>query len=257
MLAALVVGGTTLLATKGWLLIIVALIAVVAFIVNERKAMRPIFDLRLFMTNRVFGLSCLSAFLMYTATYANVVLVGLYLQYLQGLAPAKAGLVMMTQPLTMALFAPVSGRLSDRVEPRILASAGMVFTVVGLVVLSMLGKQSAMTHVYAALITTGMGFGLFSAPNTNAILSSVERKLYNMANSQVATMRMLGQMCSMGIIAVVFALVLGPVKITPEVYEGLRTALRLSYLTAAAFCVPAIFFSLARGSVHAADRATS
>jgi hypothetical protein len=78
-----------------------------------------------------------------------------------------------------------------------------------------------------------------------------------MANSQVATMRMLGQMCSMGIIAVVFALVLGPVKITPEVYDGLRAALRLSYLTAAVFCLPAVFFSLARGSVHAADHTVS
>jgi hypothetical protein len=55
----------------------------------------------------------------------------------------------------------------------------------------------------------------------------------------------------MGIIAVVFALMLGPVPIAPEIYDRLQAALRTCYFAAAALCVPAIFLSLARGTVHA------
>jgi MFS family permease len=107
--------------------------------------------------------------------------------------------------------------------------------------------------VVAALVATGIGFGLFSAPNTHAIMSAVDKRQYGTANSKVATMRLLGQMCSMGIIAVVFALMLGPVPIAPEVYDRLQAALRVCYFAAAALCIPAIFLSLARGSVHAGE----
>jgi EmrB/QacA subfamily drug resistance transporter len=253
-LTLLTLGGTGLPATQAKVLLAAGGLVAVAFFVIERRAPDPLVDLRLFLGNRVFGLSCLSSFLMYTATFANVVLVGLYLQYLKDMPPNRAGLMMMAQPLTMAVFAPIAGRLSDRIEPRYLASGGMVLTVVGLVGLGMLTPQSTLPHVVAALVVTGLGFGLFSAPNTNAILGSVERRLYNTANSQVAMMRMLGQMCSMGIIGVVFALLIGAVTITPEVYGKLEVALRVCYLTAAACCVPAIFFSLARGDVHGGRR---
>jgi EmrB/QacA subfamily drug resistance transporter len=249
---AAVIGGSSLLpATLGWALSAVGIVALVLFIVVERRLEHPIFDLKLFFTNRVFSMSCLAAFLMYTATFANVVLVGLYLQYLHALAPGKAGLVMMAQPLTMALFAPIAGRLSDRVEPRWLASAGMAVTVIGLLALGALQPDSSIPHVVVALVATGIGFGLFSAPNTHAIMSAVDKRQYGTANSKVATMRLLGQMCSMGIIAVVFALMLGPVPIAPEIYDRLQAALRTCYFAAAALCVPAIFLSLARGTVHA------
>ncbi len=250
-LAAMTSGSSFLPAGIGWTLLAIGIAALVLFVIVERRLESPIFDLKLFFTNRVFGMSCLAAFLMYTAIFANVVLVGLYLQYLHALPPGKAGLVMMAQPLTMALFAPFAGRLSDRFEPRWLASAGMVVTSVGLVALGALQPDSGIPHVVGALIATGIGFGLFSAPNTLAIMSAVDKRQYGTANGQVATMRLLGQMCSMGIIVVVFALMLGPVPITPEIYDRLHVALRTCYFVAAAVCVPAIFLSLGRGTVHA------
>jgi EmrB/QacA subfamily drug resistance transporter len=250
-LAATLIGASLLPAAHAWLLLAIGIAAVVGFIAVERKAAHPIFDLNLFFTNRVFALSCLASFLMYTATYANVVLVALYLQYLRALPPGRAGLIMMAQPLMMALCSPLAGKVSDRIEPRVLASAGMAFTVLGLIILATLTPQSSLVVLVAALLIIGLGFGLFSAPNTNAIMGSVDKRHYSSANSKIATMRLLGQMCSMGVIAVAFALMLGPVAITPERYPALNSALRLSYLIAVVLCVPAIFFSLARGSVHA------
>lgn len=255
-LAALIVGSSLMPRTLGWSLVLLGIVASIWFVQVERKASHPIFDLNLFFTNKVFGLSCLSSFLMYTATYANVVLVALYLQYLYALPPGKAGLIMMAQPLTMALFSPIAGKLSDHIEPRLLASLGMIFTVIGLLMFAMLTPHSPLAMLIVALVITGLGFGLFSAPNTNAIMGAVDKRNYGSANSKVATMRLLGQMCSMGVIALAFALLLGPVTITPERYPALAEAIRLSYLIALALCVPAIFFSLARGTVHAAKGAS-
>ncbi len=255
-LAGLIGGSSLLPDARGWLVLVPAGLAAIAFVAHERKVEHPIFDLNLFFSNRVFGLSCLAAFLMYTATYANVVLVALYLQYLHALAPGKAGLIMMSQPLTMALFSPLAGRLSDRVEPRWLASAGMMCAVLGLMTLASLTPESHIAVLIAGLVMIGLGFGLFSAPNTNAIMSSVDKRHYGSANSKVATMRLLGQLCSMGVIALAFALLLGPVAITPERYPALQAAIRLSYLIAVALCVPAIFFSLSRGSVHVSKGAS-
>ena len=98
----------------------------------ERRHPHPIFDVELFYTNRVFTLSCLASLVMYTTTFANVMLVSLYLQYLKDVPPSRAGLIMMTQPLVMAIFSPMAGRLSDRVEPRVIASLGMALTALGL-----------------------------------------------------------------------------------------------------------------------------
>ena len=250
-LAALLVGASSVPAAWAWVLVALGIAATVVFVMVERKVAHPIFDLNLFFTNRVFGMSCFASFLMYTATYANVVLVAMYLQYLRAIPPGKAGLIMIAQPLAMALFSPLAGKLSDRIEPRVLASLGMGFTVLGLIILSTLTQQSLTATLIFALAVTGVGFGLFSAPNTNAIMSSVDKRHYGSANSKVAVMRLLGQMCSMGVIAVAFALMLGPVAITPERYPALTAALRLSYFIAIGLCVPAIFLSLARGSVHA------
>jgi MFS family permease len=256
-LSALLAGSSLLPGTLAWGLVALGGAAAIAFVLIERKVSHPIFDLNLFFTNRVFGLSCLASFLMYVATYANVVLVALYLQYLKAMPPGQAGLIMMAQPLAMALCSPLAGKLSDRVEPRVLASLGMVLTVIGLAMLALLTPQSSLATLITALAIVGVGFGLFSAPNTNAIMGSVDKRHYGSANSKVATMRLLGQMCSMGVIAIAFALLLGPVAITPERYPALQAALRLSYLIAVALCVPAIFLSLARGSVHPVKAAST
>ncbi len=207
----------------------------------------PLFDVSLFYTNRVFTLSCIASVIMYTATFANIVLVSLYLQYLQGMTPREAGMVLMAQALMMALISPYAGKLSDRIEPRLIASVGMGFTAVGLLLLASVGRTTPVVSVVAYLMTTGLGFSLFSSPNANAIMGSVDKHQYGVAGSSVATMRVVGQMSSMGIVAMAFALTIGPVQITPDIYPKLHTAIRLSFCIAAALCVPGIYLSLVRG----------
>ena len=214
----------------------------------------PIFDVGLFFSNRVFTLSCLASFIIYTAVFANVVLVSLYLQYLQGISAGTAGMIMMVQPLTMAVFSPFAGRLSDHVEPKIIASIGMLMTALGLILLALMDTAGSIIYLIVALAITGFGFSLFSSPNANAIMSAADRRHYGSAGGMLATMRILGQMSSMTLMALIFALVIGQVEITPSNYRNLEQAISICFAVSACLCVPGCIFSLARGQVHSLSR---
>ncbi len=246
----LCLGVSTLPDTKSFIYLTVGLIGLGGFFQIEKKTDHPIFDISLFITNRIFTLSSLASFVIYTATFANVVLISLYLQYIQGMQAGVTGLVMMTQPLTMAIFSPLAGRLSDHIEPRLIASVGMALTGLGLILLSLLNTESTMVYLIGALITTGLGFGLFSSPNANAIMSTVEKRHYGSATGSLATMRILGQLSSMALVTLVFALTIGPVEINPSNYGILNIAIRIIFTTAAIFCLPGIVLSLARGKIR-------
>ena len=221
------------------------------FFHHQHRRPDPLFDVSLFYANRIFALSCAASVIMYTATFANIVLLSLYLQYLRGLSPGNAGLVLMAQPAVMAVVSPWAGKLSDRIEPRVIASVGMAITSTGLYLLATMGAQTPLPLIVAYLMTTGLGFSLFSSPNANAIMGAVDRRHYGIAGSSVATMRVLGQMASMGVVAMAFSLTLGAVQITPAVYPQLQWAVSLSLVIAATLCLPGIYLSLARGRLRA------
>ncbi len=232
---AMVAGGAALL----WL-----------FFRHERGHAHPIFDVELFYTNRVFTLSCLASLVMYTTTFANVMLVSLYLQYLKGVPPSRAGVIMMTQPLVMAIFSPMAGRLSDRVEPRVIASLGMALTGLGLLGFALLDEHSALQSTVLCLAVCGFGFSLFSSPNVNAIMGAVPPKDYSRASGAMSVMRVVGQLTSMALVAVVMALWLGPVAIEPAVYARLGHAIATCFASGALLSAVGIALSLARGRMH-------
>lgn len=234
----------------GWVLLLGAAAAVALFVRHARRTGEPLWDVRLFFSNRLFTLSSAASLIMYSATYANLVLVSLYLQYLKGLPPGTAGLVMMVQPLAMALLSPLMGRLSDRIEPRLLATAGMTLTAGGLVMLALLDGGSGMPAIVFALLLTGIGFSLFSSPNVNAIMSSVTRENYGSATGAVGTTRIIGQLASMVLVALALTLVVGEAAIGPANYPDLERAITLSFSIAALLCLPGIVLSLLRGQLH-------
>jgi len=195
-------------------------------------------------------LSNLSAFVNYSATFAVTFLLSLYLAYIRGHTPQEAGTILVIQPIMMALCSPFAGRLSDRVEPRILASTGMGVIVAGLIALAFLTPTTPLWYIIAALALLGIGFGMFSSPNTNAVMSSVEKSVYGVAAGTLATMRMTGQTISIGIAMLIFALVVGTVQITPEHHAGFLRSISIAFAVFAALCTVGVFSSLARGRVR-------
>ena len=249
-ITALMYGISILPTNSGLALILSGAAGMAVFLRHERRTVDPLFDVNLFFTNRTFTFSCLASITIYTAMFGTSYLLSLYLQYVRGLSAEAAGVILIAQPAVMALLSPVSGRLSDRLEPRLLASAGLVVTTAGLGMLAALGAASTSAYVVFSLLLTGSGFALFSSPNVNAIMGSVDRQYLGSAAGAVSTMRVLGQMNSMGLITVVFALLLGPVQIAPQYYPALMQCIRISFMTAAGLCGVAIYFSMARGEVH-------
>ena len=233
-----------------WLLILGLLFGAV-FVGQERRAPSPVLDLSLFRGNRVFTLSGVAAMLNYWATSSVTFLLSLYLQYIQGMTPQRAGLILVAQPIVMAVLSPMAGRLSDRHEPRLVASAGMGLTVLGLALLALLGERTALVHVLVALVVLGTGFALFSSPNTSALMGSVARRHYGMASGLVGTMRLFGQMLSMGVTMLLFSLYMGQAQITPAYHGRFLSSARTGFALSAVLCSLGVLASLARGRMHA------
>ncbi|MBI4965507.1 MAG: MFS transporter [Desulfomonile tiedjei] len=222
----------------------------VIFFLWELRARFPVISIRLFTMNRVFAFSSLAALINYSATFAIAFVLSLYLQYIKGYDPRTAGLVLVAQPLTMAAFSPIAGKLSDRIEPQKLASAGMGITAVGLLGLAFLGFGTSVTFIVSDLLVIGFGFALFSSPNMNAIMGSVERQSYGVASGVVGSMRLLGQMLSMGIATLVFSLTMGRAQITPSLYPAFLESVDAVFTICAVLCILGVFASLARGKMR-------
>ena len=196
-LVVLILGVGRLPDSRALLMILAGFALLGVFVWWENRIDNPVFEVGLFKHNRVFALSSLAALINYCATAAVIFLMSLYLQQVKGFAPREAGLVLIAQPVMMALLSPLAGRLSDRVQPRIVSSAGMALTAVGLFLLSFVEQDTAIPYLLLCLAVNGIGFGLFSSPNMNAIMSSVDKRYYGIASGAVASMRILGQMTSM------------------------------------------------------------
>jgi MFS family permease len=177
-------------------------------------------------------------------------LLNLYLQYLKGYGPQMAGLILVSQPIVQAVFSPMAGRLSDRIEPRIVASTGMGLCSAGLALFALLTPQTSMNMILASLALLGLGFALFSSPNTNAIMSSVERCDYGVASGMVSTMRLIGQMMSLGLATLIFSLIMGHVEISHAQLGSLMESIKIAFMAFATLCIIGTGFSLARGKLQ-------
>ena len=159
-------------------------------------------------------------------------------------------MVLVAQPLIMAVFSPLAGRISDTIEPRVVASIGMAITASGLFLFTFVDGDTSVGFILTGLVLLGFGFALFSSPNTNAVMSAIEKRFYGVGSATLGTMRLTGQMLSMGITMVIFSLSIGSARITPEYYPLFLTSMKSGFVIFSALCFAGIFASLARGKVR-------
>jgi len=249
-IAAIIYGFPLLPRLPGILFVSLGIAALFFFVYLEGKASDPLLDMGLFRKNMVFVFSNLAAFINYSATYALVFLLSLYLQQVSKYSPAEAGLILIAQPVMMTLLSPLAGKLSDRIEPRVVASAGMIITVIGLASLSFLDSNSSIIFIVAMLMLLGFGFALFSSPNTNAVMSSVKPAEFGVASATLGTMRLTGQTMSMGITMLILALVIGNGGRQTAGSVELLTGIKLTFTVFALLCIAGTWFSLKRGKIR-------
>jgi EmrB/QacA subfamily drug resistance transporter len=247
-LASFMYGFSKLPSTSGWIFLGSGTMLAIVFLIFENRINNPVFDVRLILRNRVFAFSGIAALIHYSATSATGFFISLYLQYLKGFDSRTAGLIMISQPVMMALLSPLAGKLSDKRNPGVIASIGMGLTATGLIFLCFVTEKTAVSSIVLLLLLMGTGFGLFSSPNSNAIMSSVEKKHLGVASGVVGTMRMVGQMLSMGIAMMLIALYIGEQKISPATFHGLMHTMKTGFIIFSMLCILGIFASLARNS---------
>ncbi len=248
---ALMYGFSVLPDKQGLVLIPVGILGFLGFLKWEERATSPILNIDIFKSNRIFIFSSISAFINYAATFAVVFLLSLYLQYVKGFSAETAGIIMMAQPIIQACLSPLAGRLSDKIEARVVSSIGMAICCLSLALLSFLTADTPIPLIIFALMLLGIGLAVFVTPNTNAGMSAVEPRIYGVASAILSTVRQVGQLFSMGITMIVLAIFMGRVAITPESYPAFVTTTRISFALFAVLCLVGVFTSLARGNIHA------
>jgi EmrB/QacA subfamily drug resistance transporter len=116
----------------------------------------------------------------------------LYFEEVLRFDASKSGRWLAVPPLVALVLAPLAGRWSDRLGPRPLSVAGTLLMAVGLVALSQLGTAPQAWQLVSGLGLVGIGMGIFSVPNSSAVLSSVPLERLGLASGLQATMRNLG-----------------------------------------------------------------
>jgi len=243
MLLSLMYGMSKLPDSSAIIPILIGLLFIIIFIYIERKVENPVLDLSIFIQNRSYSLFNIAALINFSATFSLTFLLSLYLQYIKGLDPQQAGTILMASPIIQAIVSPIAGRLSDNIQPSKIAAIGMAITGTALAPLALLNNSTSIIYIIVCLLVLGGGLALFSSPNTNAIMGSVDSNLLGVASSTVGTMRLTGQMLSQGIAMTLIAINLGSASIVPELYDNLLISIRSTFVVFFLLCLIGTFSS--------------
>ena len=249
-LVALVYGSSHIPSAAGWLLMGGGTLSLFVFWALESRSAMPVIETRLFTRNRLFAFSNLAALINYSATFAIVFLLSLYLQKIQGLSPRDAGAILVAQPVMMAVFSPMAGRLSDRIQPRYLTTIGMTMCTLGLAAFSFLSATTPVWLMVMILVWVGLGFAFFSSPNMNTIMSSVSKNQLGLASGTAATMRVIGQITSMTVATLFFAGMFGGQTVDAVPNSVFLKTVKWGFICFALISSAGIYFSYNRGKLN-------
>lgn len=246
-----VYGFTIINTTLGLILTVIGLIGLIGFTAFELRQKYPIFEMRLFK-NHKFLSSNIASLISYLATFVITFVINYHLQYIMGMNSQSAGFILIITPVMMAVLAPFAGKLSDKINPQKLAAIGMGLVAIAIFILVFITDSTPLYVIGFAMFLQGVGYGLFSSPNTNSIMSSVPRKQTPSASSAVATMRVIGQTLSSGMLTVLFAIIMGSVPIIPKYYGLLMYSSKIACIISVILCVIAVLTCLV--GIHSKDK---
>lgn len=248
-LSAFLVGLSWLPLIRGVIPLALGTCGLAFFVWWESRARNPVIEVHLFRHNRVFALSNLTALISYSSAWAQTFLISLYLQFIRGLNAQAAGLVLISGVALQCLVAPFGGRLSDRIEPRWVASGGMLLCVAGLLLFSFLQANTPYWYIVLALCLLGLGYAFFSGPNQSSIMGSVERRYVGFASASISTVRMVGMSISIAAATLIMAVIVGRHDITSADYPNLLRAVRVTFAVFTGVCALSVVASLVRGKM--------
>lgn len=250
--SSLVYGLSVLPSTLGLAMLGLSAGSLTFFIVHQSRSHRPLIRVQMFRESRVFSMSLATSLLMYASNFPLVFLMSLYLQYVKGLSPSHAGQVILVQALSMAIMAPLSGKLADRFEPRLVSTLGCVIVACGLYVLSLMNAETSIMYIACSLLLIGFGFGLFSTPNNNAIMGGVKVHEVGVASASMSLSRTIGNLFGMSLVNLMVHYYLGNAQFTQEQNPALIQTVEMALNMSLAFVVVACVISAFRGKSRTA-----
>ena len=233
------------------LLLLVSLGLIWLFVWHQSNSDQPLIRWQMFTQNRLFSFSLASASLMYASLYPLTFLLSLYLQYIRDLSPSDTGQVILMQGIAMALLAPFSGRLSDRIQPRNIATTGCIVVTLGFLMLAQLDMHTTQLYIGGSLFLIGIGMGLFTSPNNNAVVSAVDARDLGVATATMNLARVMGNLIGMGVVNLLMNLNLGDKQIIPIHYGLLESTISTAIIISLAYVLVGGFLSAMRGSSKA------
>ncbi len=246
-LAGVIFGFSEMPSARGFVCLGAGAAALTGFVFYEKRQTSPVLNLHIFSGNRTFALSTLAALINYASTTGIMFMLSLYLQYVRGLDASHAGRILICQAIVQSVFSLIAGAVSQRVQPAILATSGMALICCGLgVLLFFMDMATPMWLIIGVLVLFGVGFGIFSSPNTNVIMGSVSKKNYSQASAVTGTMRLAGQSFSMGIAGMAISLAVGTEKITPALHPAFMHSMRITFVIFIILCTIGVYASTAR-----------
>lgn len=211
-------GFTRILETTGQILTITGIILLIMFGVWELRIRNPIFEMKLFENIR-FTAANLACLFSYFATFMMIYVYTYHLQYIMGMNSQTAGLYLIVTPTVMAIMSLISGVLIEKVKGEYLTGFGLLILAAAFVLLLGLNYSTGIEFIVFVMIVHGIGYGLFSSPNTLLITTSVPEEETSKASASLSAMRLIGQTVSLGIFTSVFAIIMGNVVIEPKYYD--------------------------------------
>lgn len=247
---SLVYGLSTLPSALGFSLLGLSAASLLLFVFHQSRSRNPLIRVQMFRESRVFSMSLTTSLLMYGSNFPLAFLLSLYLQYIRNFSPSQAGQIILLQAVSMAIMAPLSGRLADRIQPRIIATVGCGIVAVGFLVLCQMDLSTSAAYIGGSLLLIGFGFGLFSTPNNNAIMGSVNVKELGVASASMNLARTIGNLLGMSLVNLLVHYYIGDAQFSVEQNPALMSTISLS-LTMSLFCVvAACFLSGMRGKAN-------
>lgn len=224
-------------------LLILGIFVFVFFLRTEIKADNPMLDIKMFSQNIPFAFSNIATMINYGSNFALSYLMSIYLQVAKGMPSQQAGLILVTNTVIMALLSPIVGRISDRLSPFKMSAAGMAVCAVALAFLTVLPQDASLPRIITILALSGIGFSLFSTPNTNAVMSCVGKEDYGVAASILSTMRSIGHTAGMSVVSAVVGIFIGSGSLKGAGSEVLMKTFHISFFIFTLLCILGIFMA--------------
>ncbi len=228
-----------------------AVVLLVAFVLWERRAPEPVFDLSL-LSNRSFAAGVVASGLAFAAYAGNNFMLPFYIELGQGLSTQMTGVVLMVSSVVMMAVGPNAGRLSDRMSPRTFTVSGMLVATVSVCLFALLCTVRELWVAVTYLALVGLAFGMFFSPNNSQVMSLPAPERQGAASGLFTTVNNISNAVGICLMETAFSLSIPAGHTVKDLKQAaatfpkgtLATGYRWALLTAATLCATALVLSI-------------